>query len=96
MSSSSSRPRDAGARQTGTFHRAIGGNALSGHYTFEWPVSPSFGIVFGSQEHAGRGQPRRARADGPSAADRAAAGLPLAATGARPRTARRASRRRSG
>ena len=28
------------------FHRAIGGNALSWAYTFEWPIFTVFGVVF--------------------------------------------------
>ena len=28
------------------FHRAVGGNALSWAYTFEWPVFTIFGVVF--------------------------------------------------
>ena len=28
------------------FHRAIGGNALSWAYTFEWPLFAGFGVVF--------------------------------------------------
>ena len=28
------------------FHRALGGNALSWAYTFEWPVFAVFGVVF--------------------------------------------------
>jgi hypothetical protein len=28
------------------FHRAIGGNALSWAYTFEWPIFTIFGVVF--------------------------------------------------
>jgi hypothetical protein len=28
------------------FHRAIGGNALSWAYTFEWPIFTAFGVIF--------------------------------------------------
>lgn len=28
------------------FHRAVGGNALSWAYTFEWPIFTIFGVVF--------------------------------------------------
>jgi len=66
------------------FHRAIGGNALSWAYTFEWPVFAVFGIVFWIKTMLDEAKPAAPAADGTSAADRAAAGLPLAATGARP------------
>jgi hypothetical protein len=28
------------------FHRAVGGNALSWAYTFEWPIFTIFGVIF--------------------------------------------------
>jgi hypothetical protein len=53
------------------FHRALGGNALSWAYTFEWPVFAVFGVVFWAKTILDEAKPK---ADADSPALSAAAG----------------------
>ena len=43
-------------------HRALGGNALSWAYTFEWPLFAGFGVVFWAKTILDEGKPAGARA----------------------------------
>jgi hypothetical protein len=44
-------------------HRALGGNALSWAYTFEWPVFAVFGVVFWAKTILDEARPKAAGAD---------------------------------
>jgi hypothetical protein len=57
------------------FRRALGGNALSWAYTFEWPVFAVFGVVFWAKTILDEGRP------GPKAAAAKAAAQAVAAPG---------------
>jgi hypothetical protein len=60
------------------FHRAIGGNALSWAYTFEWPVFAVFGVVFWAKTILDEGRPPGVKARALAAPQsRAEAGLDL-------------------
>ncbi len=65
------------------FHRALGGNALSWAYTFEWPVFAVFGVVFWIKTILDEAKPGDAGADdGPQfavAADGSETPLPAGA-----------------
>jgi hypothetical protein len=65
------------------FHRAMGGNALSWAYTFEWPVFAIFGVVFWAKTilDEGRPGPRPAAAAAPAPPAPGAAGLDLPGVG---------------
>jgi hypothetical protein len=78
------------------FHRALGGNALSWAYTFEWPVFAIFGVVFWAKTILDEGKPGgagsaaatgSATAPGGAGPDLPAAGLDLPGTGGRPSAA---------
>jgi hypothetical protein len=59
------------------FRRALGGNALSWAYTFEWPVFAVFGVVFWAKTILDEGKPKPAAADAGEAAAAAAGGAGL-------------------
>jgi hypothetical protein len=59
------------------FHRAMGGNALSWAYTFEWPVFAVFGVVFWAKTILDEGKPEQDETAAQAAAAPGAAGLSL-------------------
>jgi hypothetical protein len=59
------------------FHRAMGGNALSWAYTFEWPVFAVFGVVFWAKTILDEGKPKQDAAAARAAAAPGGAGLSL-------------------
>ena len=65
------------------FHRAMGGNALSWAYTFEWPVFAIFGVVFWAKTILDEGKPgpRPMAAAAPAPAAPGTAGLDLPGVG---------------
>lgn len=56
------------------FHRAMGGNALSWAYTFEWPLFAGFGVVFWAKTVRDEFRIRRAGLD-PNLAEAGAADM---------------------
>ena len=60
-------------------HRALGGNALSWAYTFEWPLFACFAVVFWARTI--RDEFRIRRGGGTSSPEADAEGLPAAITG---------------
>jgi hypothetical protein len=63
------------------FRRALGGNALSWAYTFEWPVFAVFGVVFWAKTILDEGKPKPQAAGAPAAAAPGGAGLDLPGAG---------------
>jgi hypothetical protein len=63
------------------FRRALGGNALSWAYTFEWPVFAVFGVVFWAKTILDEGKPKPAAAGEAAAAAPGGPGLDLPGAG---------------